>query len=159
MCNFFDHILHHYWTPQRWQNNWHLQSLIPTAWNKKPFIISWTHMLRESASRRSNYIKLSKQGNSSTKASGSLGVKFSKIFPIWWGNSTQWISFLPNGGILVHMGIGGHPPIPLAQNSFPFWQFSCNFLWFSRSQNFGVVLTPKRCFLVIRGAIDTNGMH
>ena len=37
---------------------------------------------------------------------------------------------------LIHMDIGGHPPIPLAQNSFPFWQFSSNFSKFFQVQNF-----------------------
>ena len=36
-------------------------------------------------------------------------------FPDLMGNSTQWIPFPPNGGGLMQVDIGGHPPIPLAQ--------------------------------------------
>jgi hypothetical protein len=33
-------------------------------------------------------------------------------FPHLMGNSTQWIPFLPKGGGLIQVDIGGHPPIP-----------------------------------------------
>ena len=75
----------------------------------------------------SNYIKLSKQGSSSTKESGSPGAKFSRSFPIWWGHSRQWRPLLPKEGGLIQMEISGHPPIPLAQNNYPLWQFPSYF--------------------------------
>jgi hypothetical protein len=38
MWTFFDHIFHHYWTPQRSQNKLHQQISTLTAWNKNPLI-------------------------------------------------------------------------------------------------------------------------
>jgi hypothetical protein len=38
MWTSFDHIFHHYWTPQRSQNSLHPQSSNPTTWNKHPLI-------------------------------------------------------------------------------------------------------------------------
>ena len=60
-------------------------------------------------------------------------------------------SFSP--GDMIKMGIGGHPPIPLAQNSFQFWQISCNFLQFFMSQTSGAILRPK---IVIFGCLRGN---
>ena len=48
----------------------------------------WTHRSRTPASKRSSYIKLSKQANSFTRESGSLGTKFNGSFLISWRNST-----------------------------------------------------------------------
>ena len=36
-------------------------------------------------------------------------------------DSMQWRPFLPKEGGIIHMDIGGHPPIPLAQNNCPLW--------------------------------------
>jgi hypothetical protein len=39
MWTSFNHIFHHYWTPQRSQNSQRQQSSTMTAWNKHPLII------------------------------------------------------------------------------------------------------------------------
>ena len=39
----------------------------------------------------------------------------------------QWIPFLPKDGGFIHMDIGDDPPIPLAQNNCPLWQFPSYF--------------------------------
>jgi hypothetical protein len=40
----------------------------------------------------------------------------------------QWMPFLPNGGGMIQVEIGGHPPIPLAQSKvFHFHSFSTLF--------------------------------
>ena len=39
----------------------------------------------------------------------------------------QWRPLLPKDGGLIHMDIGGHPPIPLDQNNCPLWQFPSYF--------------------------------
>jgi hypothetical protein len=56
--------------------------LNPTAYNKHPMIILWTNISRALANKGSNFIELSKQGNSCTKASGSPEAKFSRNFLI-----------------------------------------------------------------------------
>ena len=42
-------------------------------------------------------------------------------------DSMQWRPLLPKEGGFIHMEISGHPPIPLAQNNCPFWQFPSYF--------------------------------
>ena len=86
---------------------------------------------RTFASRRSSYIKLSKLANSCTKASCSLGTKFSRIFLVSWRNSTQWGPLLPKGGGMIQVDISFHPPIPLGAPPFPlsFFQFRHNLLF------------------------------
>jgi hypothetical protein len=83
-----------------------------------PLIISWTHRSRELTSRGSNFIGLSKQGSSCTKASGSPGPNSTEISSSDGGNSMQWRPFLPKGGGLIQVDIGGHPPIPTGSNQF-----------------------------------------
>ena len=39
----------------------------------------------------------------------------------------QWIPLLPKEGGLIQMEISGHPPIPLAKNNCPLWQFPSYF--------------------------------
>jgi hypothetical protein len=39
----------------------------------------------------------------------------------------QWIPFLPKGGGLIQVYIGGHPPIPLAQNTVSILVFFLQF--------------------------------
>ena len=66
-------------------------------------------------------------------------------------DSTQWRPLLLKGGGLIQMEIGGHPPIPLAQNNCPFWQFPSylfyGFLGPKLSRSFW---HPKQRFLAIR---------
>jgi hypothetical protein len=57
-------------------------SSTPTAYNMHPMIILWTNRSRELTNKGSNFIELSKQGNSCTKASGSPGAKFNRNFLI-----------------------------------------------------------------------------
>ena len=57
-----------------------------------------------------------KKDNFFSKESSSPRFKFNKRFPLTHGNSTQWRPFIPKERGLIHMDIGGHPPIPLAQN-------------------------------------------
>jgi hypothetical protein len=38
MWTTFNRIFHHYWTPQRSQNNWHQHSSTLTAWKRNPLI-------------------------------------------------------------------------------------------------------------------------
>ena len=42
-------------------------------------------------------------------------------------DSMQWRPLLPKEGGLIQMETTGHPPIPLAQNNFPLWQFPSYF--------------------------------
>jgi hypothetical protein len=37
---------------------------------------------------------------------------FKKCFPLFPGHSMQWRPFLPKGGGLIQVDIGGHPPVP-----------------------------------------------
>jgi hypothetical protein len=53
-----------------------------------------------------------KQHNLSNKVHNSPRFKFRKCFPLFPGNSTQWIPLLPNGEGLIQVDIGGHPPVP-----------------------------------------------
>ena len=53
---------------------------------------------------------------------------------IW--DSMQWIPFLPKEGGLIQMDIGGCPPIALAQNNCPLWQFPSYFSTVFRVLNF-----------------------
>ena len=41
---------------------------------------------------------------------------------------------------LIQMHIGGHPPIPQAQNNFPCCHFSSNFLLFSGLKHMEIIL-------------------
>ena len=75
--------------------------------------MSWKCKSRTIPKRRSNCIGLSKMANSCTKASGSPRTKFNRSFLIAWRNSTQWGPFLPKGGGMIQVDIGGHPPITL----------------------------------------------
>jgi hypothetical protein len=69
--------------------------------------------IKRTRQQRIPLYELSKQANSFTKASGSPGTKFNRSFLISWRNSTQCGPFLPKGGGLIQVDIGGHPPIPL----------------------------------------------
>ena len=53
-------------------------------------------------------------------------------------------------GKVIQMEIDGRPPIPLAQNNCPLWQFpSCFFYGFSGTKLLGLFWGPTRCFLAI----------
>jgi hypothetical protein len=61
-----------------------------------------------------------KKHNLSNKACSSPRFRFRKLFPLFPGNSTQWIPLLPKGEGLIQVDIGGHPSIPIGS--------SCQFL-------------------------------
>ena len=48
----------------------------------------------------------------------------------------QWIPLLPKEVGMIQMDISGHPPIPLAQNNCPLWQFPSYFSTVFRVLNF-----------------------
>jgi hypothetical protein len=62
-------------------------------------------------------LQQTKQDNFFNKARNSPRFRFKKIFPISHGNLTQWGPFLPKGVGMIQVDIGGHPPIPLSQNT------------------------------------------
>jgi hypothetical protein len=113
MWTAFDHTFHHCWTHLTLQNNSHQQSSTKLHGTRPQLIRSWTHRSRTLTNRGSNYIELSKQANSFTKASGSPGTRFNRNFLTSWRLCTQWGPLLPKGGGLIQVDIGGHPPIPL----------------------------------------------
>jgi hypothetical protein len=82
MWNSFALISHHYWTPQKEQNKRHQQSSTPNEYKMNPMIIFWTQKSKALDNKGSKFIESSKQGNSYTKASGSLGAKFTRNFVI-----------------------------------------------------------------------------
>ena len=53
-------------------------------------------------------------------------------------DSTQWRTLHPKEGGLLQMDIGDHPPIPLAQNNCPLWQFPSYFSTVFRVPNFRI---------------------
>ena len=58
------------------------------------------------------------------------------------------------------MEIGGHPPIPLAQNNCPLWQFPSYFSTVFRVLNFwGRFETLNDVILDIQGQMVAIGMH
>jgi hypothetical protein len=72
-----------------------------------------------------NNLQLVKQDNFFSKANISPKFRLDKSFPEIF---TQWIQLLPKGGGLIQEEIGGHPPIPFAQNrGFHLGNFSTSF--------------------------------
>jgi hypothetical protein len=55
-----------------------------------------------------------RQLNLSNKARNSPRFRLTKCFPLFLGHSMQWIQFLPEGGGLIQVDIGGHSSIQLA---------------------------------------------
>jgi hypothetical protein len=53
-----------------------------------------------------------KQHNLSKKACSSTRFRFRKLFSLFPENSMQWRPFLPKGGGLIQVDIGGHPHVP-----------------------------------------------
>jgi hypothetical protein len=77
------------------------------------FITTFNKLSRTTSSAR----QATHQGSDSTKASPSSTR-----------NLTQWRPLLPKGGRMIQVEIGGHPPIPLAQNrGFHLGSFSTSF--------------------------------
>jgi hypothetical protein len=99
-------------------------------------LVEWIQPLQQQVH---DNLQQAKQDNFSSKASNSPRFRFNKSFPISHGNLTQWGPLLPKGGGLIQMDIGGHPPIPLAQNRV--FHFG-SFLQFFESQTSGAVLRP-----------------
>jgi hypothetical protein len=85
-------------------------------------LVEWIQPLQQQVH---NNLQQAKQDNFFSKASNSPRFRFNKSFP---GNLTQWRPFLPKGGRMIQVEIGGHPPIPLAQNrGFHLGSFSTSF--------------------------------
>jgi hypothetical protein len=59
-----------------------------------------------------------KQQNLFNKENNSPRFRFNKCFPLSLKNSKQWRPFLPNEGGLIHVDIGGYPPIPIGLKHF-----------------------------------------
>ena len=85
-----------------------------------------THRWRAPTNKTYNSTKLSKRGNF-TKASGWVGAKFNRSFPIWRGNLTKWGPLLTKGGWLFQVDISGHTPLPLTENDSASWEFFYSF--------------------------------
>ena len=148
----FNHTFHHCWTHLTLQNNSHQQSLTRIAWNMPQLIRSWTHRSRTLANKGYNYIELSKQTNSFTRASGSLVTKFNRNFLTSWRLRTQWGPLLPKGGGMIQLDIDGHPPIPPRPHS-QFHLLPCSFqyllfLAFFRVLNFQTSFDPLNEFFL-----------
>jgi hypothetical protein len=78
--------------------------------------------------RVANYIELSKQANSFTRASDSLGTKLSRSFLISWRNSTQWRPLLLKGVGMIQEDIVGHPPYSTWTPTIVYFSFSVSLI-------------------------------
>ena len=73
-----------------------------------------------------NSLGMPKKCNLFTSANVAPGDQLNTVRDMIW-DSMQWRPMLPKKGGLIQIDIGGQPPIPLAKNNFPLWQFPSYF--------------------------------
>ena len=78
---------------------------------------------------------MSKKGNLFTLVNVTRGDHLNTVRDMI-RNLTQWRTFIPKWGGLIQMDISGHPPILLAQNNCPLWQFPSYFSTVFQVPNF-----------------------
>jgi hypothetical protein len=64
-------------------------------------------------------LQQAKQDNFFNEASITPSFRFNRSLPISHGNLTQWGPFIPKGGGMIQMDLGGHPPFPLNHHFEP----------------------------------------
>jgi hypothetical protein len=64
-------------------------------------------------------LQQAKHDNFFSKASNTPSFIFSISLPSSQGNLTQWGPFLPKGGGMIQIDLGGHPPFPLNHHFEP----------------------------------------
>ena len=102
---------------------------------------------------------MSKKGSLFTSANVTLGDQLNTVRDMI-RDSTQWRPLLPKEGGLIQTDIGGHPPIPLAQNNCPLWQFPSYFSTVFRVLNFqGRFEALNDVFLEIWGQMVAINIH
>jgi hypothetical protein len=77
-----------------------------------PETTGWWNRFNPTKQQVHDNLPQTKQHNFSNKAHNSPRFRFNKRFPLFLGHSMQWIPFLPKGGGLIQVDIGGHPPVP-----------------------------------------------